>query len=53
MINFDDCGRSQLEEVVEALAYKIARYENPSWFCADESTVLEILECEGLKVKIE
>ena len=53
MLNFDNCTRAQLEEVLETLAYHIAHYEHPSWFYVDEQTIFETLKNEGLDVKIE
>lgn len=45
---FDDC-RSELMEVIEALAYEVAKYEYPGQYDYSKEQIKSIMLCAGLE----
>lgn len=50
MIEYGACDKAELIEVIEALAYKILHYENPTWYEIPEEEVVNLLKNEGLSI---
>ena len=50
MIDFGACEKSEMADVLEALAYKVLQYQNPGWYEIPEDEILSILKEEGLPV---
>lgn len=52
MIDYKDCEKDKLIEVVESLAYKVLQYQHPEWYDVSEEEILSLLKQEDLPIRI-
>lgn len=52
MIVYEDL-QVDVFEVLETLAYRLLRYENPTWYSIPEEKVAQLLRSEGIDAYVE
>lgn len=50
MIDYRDCKKEEIIEVIESLAYKVLVYQHPGWLNIPEEMIFSLLKEEGLPV---
>lgn len=51
MIDYSECTKEELIDVVDALARGVIRSEYPNWLSVPEIEVFHFLRCEGLPLR--
>lgn len=50
MIDYHECDKAQLIEVLEFFAYELARWQHPHWYEIPEETIISLLKEQNLPV---
>lgn len=53
MLIYGHVDETTLTEVIESLAYKVLRYQHPTWYSIPDEEVAQLLREEGIPVYIE